>query len=404
MKDSQLAKKTPNIKIKELSFTQKCLIFANISKDKKKVLMNEFDNIPLVKLYTANLKQDNFIYSKIKGGLCLLFEKEDKKINYYLHIYDINTNTLSFNMQINQKMINDIMKMENNFLCFPTKFHFLGFKFNSKDSHDKFLKILICDTEQDIKKYDINIKSRDFKCTYKDILKVIKDIKTDFEKKTKAIDNFSGNSKNEKDKAKTTSFQLINEFSYLMNSIEYDEENKKFNIFIDKTFNPKIIQTYIDIYKNIKKKNSLNMRIIFDDYTHIYNKNMYIDILINNLINNDNEAKKLTVFKREHQKRHNKEDFEESKRINSEYIVSKSSSSKVTPKDNNDKIRNSAIIPKNNNFNNELKRKGNIAANKNLKAASTFNKIKSIKEVPEEEVDHLKNFNNKEKNSNSSKK
>ena len=147
------------------------------------------------------------------------------------------------------------------------------------------------------------------------------------------------------------------------------------------------------------------MRIIFDDYTHIYNKNMYIDILINNLINNDNEAKKLTVFKREHQKRHNKEDFEESKRINSEYIVSKSSSSsKVTPKDNNDKIRNSAIIPKNNNFNNELKRKGNIAANKNLKAASTFNKIKSIKEVPEEEVDHLKNFNNKEKNSNSSKK
>ena len=146
------------------------------------------------------------------------------------------------------------------------------------------------------------------------------------------------------------------------------------------------------------------MRIIFDDYTHIYNKNMYIDILINNLINNDNEAKKLTVFKREHQKRHNKEDFEESKRINSEYIVSKSSSSKVTPKDNNDKIRNSAIIPKNNNFNNELKRKGNIAANKNLKAASTFNKIKSIKEVPEEEVNHLKNFNDKEKNSNTSKK
>ena len=130
------------------------------------------------------------------------------------------------------------------------------------------------------------------------------------------------------------------------------------------------------------------MRILFDDFTHINNKKCILINLINNLMNNDNEAKKLTIFKREHQKRHNKEDFQESKRINSEYIVSKSSSSKTTPKDNNDKIRNSAIIPKNNNFNNELKTKGNIAANKNLKAASTFNKIKSIKEVPEE-VDHL---------------
>ena len=140
---------------------------------------------------------------------------------------------------IEEFKVKSIYSNNNNFLCFPTKFHFLGFKFYSKDSHDKFLKILLCDTEQNIKKYDINIKSRDFKCTYKDIIKVIKDIKTDFEKKTKDIDNFSGNAKNEKDKAKTSSFQL---------------KYKKFNIFIDKTFNPKIIQTYTDIYKNIKKK------------------------------------------------------------------------------------------------------------------------------------------------------
>ena len=65
-------------------------------------------------------------------------------------------------------------------------------------------------------------------------------------------------------------------------------------------------------------------------------------------------------------------------------------------KDNNDKIRNSAIIPNNMNFNNELKRKGNIAANKNLKKSITSHNI--IKEVPEEDIDHLKNFNDKQKN------
>ena len=405
MKGSQLAVKSSNKKAKELSYTQKCLIFANITQDKKKILMNSFDNIPLVKLYTANLKQDNFIYSNIAGGLCFLFEKEDKKINYFLQIYDIHTNTLAFTMQINQKMINDIMKMENNFLCFPTKFHFLGFKFNSKDSHDKFLKILICDTEQDMKKYQINIKSRDFKCLYKDILKAIKDLKTDLEKSFKAIDSFNGSSKNERDIDKKTSFQFINELSNLVNGIEYDEENKKYNIFIDKSFNPIIIKTFIDMHKKTKKKNSLNIKIIFDDYIHIYNKDMYIDLLINNLINNNSEAKKLTIFKREHQKRHNKEDFEESKRINSEYIVSKSAfPSTIVSKDNNDKIRNSAIIPKNNNFNNELKRKGNLAANKNLKSVSTFNKINSIKEEPEEELDPLKNFIGKDKNYTTTKK
>ena len=66
-------------------------------------------------------------------------------------------------------------------------------------------------------------------------------------------------------------------------------------------------------------------------------------------------------------------------------------------KDNNEKYRNSAIIPKGN-FSNELKRKGNIANDKKkeqLKVSATFNKIDSIKEVPEDDIDHLKKFNDK---------
>ena len=159
-----------------------------------------------------------------------------------------------------------------------------------------------------------------------------------------------------------------------------------------------MIKTFIDTYKDSKNKNSLNIKIIFDDYTHIFNKKIYVDLLINNLMNNFSEAKRLIIFKREHKKRHDKEDFEESKRINSEYYVSKSSNSSTAS--GNDKLRNSAIIP--NNVNNILRRKSNIAGNtnKSFKSSNTFNNIDSIKELPEDDVDHLKKFNEKDKNKN----
>ena len=383
--NNQLTKKATNQKSKELSYTQKCIILANLVTDKKKVLINSFDNIPLVKLYTANLKQENFVYSKIKGALCLLYEEENKNIIYYLQIYDINYFSLAFNLQVNQKMVKDLIKIEQNFFCLPTKFHFLGFKFNSKDSMEKFIKFFKCEEKIDKKALDINLKGRDFKCAYKDIIKIIKDVKSDFEKNFKAIDSVKDKIEKEKDK---NIFQKFDELYYLINCVEFDEENKKFNVFIDKTFNPKIIQPYIDIYKKTKNKSTLNLRIIFDDYTHIYNKKIYVDLLINNLWNNFEEIKRLIIFKREHKKRHVKEDFEESKRINSDYYG--------TPSDNQDKFRNSAIIPKPK-FNNELKRKSNIAGNKSFKSINSFNVIDSIKEKPEEQVDHLKIFNDNTK-------
>ena len=396
MSASNQTKKPSNENTKDISYTQKCIILASIVSDKKKTLINLYDNIPIVKLYTANLKDENFVYSKVKGPLFFLCEEENKKINYYLQIYDPKSLSLAFNLQINQKMIKDFIELENNFICLPTKYHFLGFKFDSHDSMKKFLTILSCESAPDKKLIDTNIKARDFKCTYKEILKIIKEVKSNFEKKKKSIDSSSGKGDKEKEK---NIFKKLDELYYLVNCVEFDEENKRFNIFIDKTFDPLMIKTFIDTYKDSKNKNSLNIKIIFDDYTHIFNKKIYIDILINNLMNNFSEAKRLIIFKREHKKRHDKEDFEESKRINSEYYVTKSTSSNAS--NDNDKGRNSAVIP-NSNFNNSLQRKGNIAADRNkgkeaFKASLTFNKINSIKEVPEEDIDHLKQFNDKEK-------
>lgn len=383
---NQLIKKTSNENFKnELSDTQKFIILASLSQEKKKILINSFDNIPIVKLYTASVDAENFLYSNIRGALCFLYEQGDNKKNYYLNIYEINYFSLLFSMQVNQKIIKEIMKLEDNFICIPTKYHFLGFKFKTQNSMTKFLKIFSCEKEPDKKILDLNLKGRDFKCSYKELSKVIKVIKSDFEKKFKAIDSASGKAEKEKDK---NLFQKLDELYYLINCVEYDEDNKKFNIFIDRTFNPNIIKKYIDIYKKTKDKNSLNIRIIFDDYTHIYNKKVYVDLLVNNLTNNFDEAKRLIIFKKEHKKRHDKEDFEESKRINSDYYISQGSKDSNT----NEKIRNSAITAS------ELKRKDNIAGHKSTeyKRDLTYNKIDSIKEEPEEDVDHLKNFNEQE--------
>ena len=370
--NNPLTKKPSNQNINnELSYNKKCMILANIASDKKKILINTFDNMPLVKLYTANLKLDNFVYSKIKGVLCFLVEEDKKKVNYYLQIYEIKNYSLAFAMPVTQKLVNDLTRIENvnNFFCLPTKYHIIGFKFCSKDSMEKFIKIFVCPETLDKKKVEMNLKARDFKCTYKEILKVIKSAKSDFEKKFKAIDSISGKIEKEKDK---NIFQKLDELYILINCIEFDEINKKFNLFVDGTFNPKIVQPYIDIYKKTANKDSLTLRIIFNDYTHIFNKNIYVDILINNLMNNFTEAKRLITFKREHKKRHNKEDFEESKRINSEYYINKSGGS--NKENTNDKFRNSAITPKpnfNNNIN-ELKRKSNLA----------IKSVPSIKELP----------------------
>ena len=382
--NNQTLKKQSGQKInKELSYMKKCKILANIFSEKKITLINSFDNIPIVKLYTADLTQENFVYSKIKGGLCFFIEDEgDKNYKYYLQIYDIYTYSLVFNIQINQSIIGDLVKVNSYFFFFSTKFYCLGFKFNSKDSMDKFLCIFNCKKEPDKQSIEMNNKAREFICDKKELSKLIKHIHSDLEKKSKSLGKES-NKKCEQDK---NVFAKLDDIYNLVNCIEYDEISNKFNIFIDKSFNPNIIKAYIEKYKTTKNKNSLSFRIIFNDYTHIYNKKIYVDILTNNLMNNLNEAKRLIIFKREHKKRH-KEDNEESRRVNSEFNISKAP---PTNNNGNDKVRNSAITPKPKfNTTNELRRTNQIV-DKNRK-------IGKIEEIPEEDVDHLKIFNEKEK-------
>ena len=293
-KDNSVANKG-----KELSFIQKCIMIANIFQNPHKNIVNAFNNIPYVKLYTANITDEKYINSNIKGGLFLIYEENEKSTNFFLQIYDINTYSLVFNLPINANLISSVV-IEEKFFCVQTKNYYIGFKFSSNDSMKYFRLILNCEKP----KMDINEKAKKFECQNSEMLKIIKSVKENLDKKLKNIDK-----ENDKLNKEKNSFIKLGELYRLIKCIEFSEINNKINIFVDKTINPFSIKSYIDSYKNTKDKNALPYKVVFNDYNQINNKKIYVGILVKNLINNFEEEKKLIVFKREHKKRHAKEDY-----------------------------------------------------------------------------------------------
>ena len=95
-----MSTRKPKKKNNELSFTKKCIILSNIQNETNKIICNSFDFIPLVKLYTSTQKQETFNYTKIKGALFLLQDKETN--NYHIRIYDSKNYSLRVNLEINQ--------------------------------------------------------------------------------------------------------------------------------------------------------------------------------------------------------------------------------------------------------------------------------------------------------------
>ena len=284
---------------KELSFIQKCIILSNIFQEENKFVVNSFKNIPYVKLYTADLTDKKFIYSNLKGALFLIYEENNNTTNFSLQLYDINNYSLVFKMTINPKLIEG-KGIEEKFVYIPTRQYFIGFKFSSIDTMRDFLLILQCQKPNS----DINQKAKQFECDNSGKTKIIKSLKDSLDKKLKLIDK-----QNDKINKEKNSFKKLNDLYCLVNCTEYSEINNKINIFVDSTLNPLKIKSYIDSYKNSKNKEALPYKIVFDDYTQIKNKKEYVSILVKNLINNFEEEKKLIVFKREHKKRHAKEEY-----------------------------------------------------------------------------------------------
>ena len=305
--------------INEINFTKKCILMSVISQDKNVTLVNPFTKIPIAKIYTANSSCETFVYSKIKGALCLFMNKDPKKRIYYFRIYELKTYSLVFNMELKKEYIQYITYYQDDFYFMELYDSFLGFKFLSKESGRIFFQLLNEDPNKDIieqNEYAQEIDPHDISSTLPEIISFIK------EKLESQYGNSSGVSKTggyrrgvanrrenykfknmiiDDKKGEYLDLSILEKIFLVVNNLECDDQEQKLNIFTDTSFNIKDCQKLIKKYDNIKHGQQLN--IIDKDCKNIINKNLYVTILSNNIMNNIRLIKRLKIFKKEYRKR-----------------------------------------------------------------------------------------------------
>ena len=285
-----------NKKMHDLSFTQRCIILANIEKENDIILLNSFELMPLVKLYTSNTKQETFNFTQIKGALLLFKNKDPNKQLLYIRIYDSELYSLQFNLEINIETKKNYMQIEPNFYCFKLKIGCLGFHFASTKEAEKFKK-LFDEGEIDPKVKDKYDQYNKFVLSDSDnlYLDVIDNLIEIFRKKYEIIT--LGEKLDQKIcQVNQLIFSGFLELSELLTNMEYDYEDKVFNIFIDKEFNIKVFKK---IFQHYDVNKLYPIRIIKHDYLTIYNKSNYIELLVNHLMNNFKEQVQIYIKRKE---------------------------------------------------------------------------------------------------------
>ena len=283
----------------QLSFTQKCIMVSNILYEKDKLLLNSFDFIPLVKLYTSNMRKEKFNFTKIKGGLILFQDKEKNEKNYHIRIYDSKDYSIQFNLEINNETKKNYIKLEPNFYCFNLKMGCIGFLFSSEQEAEQFKSLLI--NGPDPKGLDelnqlnyFNLKDSD-----NIFLDVIDLLMADMEKKFEIITY----NKMDKSLHEINQYLIFSGFldqSKLLCNTQFDYEDILFNIYVDRKYPKKLFNK---MFQNFNLDYLYPFRPIYDDSLVIQNKSNYVDLLVNNLINNFKEEVFIAKKRKEHMKK-----------------------------------------------------------------------------------------------------
>ena len=303
-----------------MNFTKKCILMSVISQEKNITLVNSFNNIPLVKLYTANITDENFIYSKLKGALCFFVNKDQNKNLFYLKIYDIQNYSIVFNMELKKEQIKYFIQYSDDFYFMQLRESLIGFKFKSKLDGKNFHNIL--KEEQKFEVLAQNEKSKTIKPKEisKTISKVNDSIKLKLKEKFQVVqkkgdggffskkeENFKIMKINDK-KGEYLDLSMIPNIYFFLKTVEISDILCKMVIFPDKKF-PKILcKKYVLKYDNSFDFNSRTapLKIIEKDFLNILNKKAYINLLVNNIINDMKMHERLDIFKKEHIKRNKK--------------------------------------------------------------------------------------------------
>lgn len=272
-------------KSSELSFTKKCILFAYIQYETDKILLNSFHYMPIVKLYTASMKQEKFFYTKIKGPLLIFTDKNSDNKRLYFRIYNPNDFSLQFNLEISIETQKNLMQIEQNFYCFNLKFGFIGFHFQSEEDTEIFEKIIDSGEldQQTSDEYE-SLKIYPLKQTDNIVIYIINNLKQYLRAQYEVMT--LGEQLQYSQITQYLIFSGFLELSQLLKNMEFDYEDNIFNIFIDKKFDKKLFN---NIFHNLIKSQTYPIRILPHDYLKIYNKSNYVDMLVEHLNNNFKE-------------------------------------------------------------------------------------------------------------------
>lgn len=273
-----------------LSFTKKCIILANLQYEPDKIIFNSFNFIPVVKLYTATQKQETFNYSKIKGGLILLQDKNSG--NFHIRIYDSKIYNPKFNIEINKETKKNYMKVESNFYCFNLKIGCIGFLFNSPEEATTFKQLLDSEeVDQSTKDQYDQLSLFPLKDSDNMFLDVIDSMVEELRNK---YVNITGEEINYKyQQVDNLIFSGFLELSQLFENMEFDYDDNLYNVFIDKKFPRNLFKK---IFHSYDKHHLYPIRPINIDYLNIYKKSNYVDLLVDHMINNFKEQ--VNIYKK----------------------------------------------------------------------------------------------------------
>jgi hypothetical protein len=267
----------------DLNFTQKCILYANITRIKDKIIINPFDFIPKVKIYTSSFGQEFFTYTKIKGALFIIKNKIKKDAQKYLiRVYSYKDYSLQFHLEINSETRKSYVEIEPNFYCFCLRVGYIGFKFNSKEEAKRFYDLLENEPNKQVLEEFGLIEKLTIKDTDSLYLNTIDQI-------TSYLDSSFQQITGEYVKYELSKVDQYLQFanflhlSKLLTNSKFDYEDGVFNIFVDKKYPYKLFKT---MFRHFDLHRLYPLRPVINDCLFISNKENYINILVEHVNNN----------------------------------------------------------------------------------------------------------------------
>jgi hypothetical protein len=280
----------------DINFTQKCIMFANITRIKDKIILNPFDFIPKVKIYTSSFRQQIFTYTKIKGGLFIIKNKNKKDAQkYIIRVYSYKDFSLLFSLEINNETRKNYVEIEPNFYCFCLRVGYIGFKFNSKEEAKRFYDLLVNEPDkQTLDEFGLieKLSIKDSDSIYLNAIdQITSNLDESFQKITGEYVKYELSKVDQ-----YLQFANFLHLSKLLINSKFDYEDNVFDIFVDKKFPYKLFKI---MFRHFDLHRLYPLRPVINDCLFISNKDNYVDILVEHV--NNNFKQQVVIYRKRRQ-------------------------------------------------------------------------------------------------------